>query len=458
MFSYHQLDRLKNELVDRLIGFKVVHVRSFSNYRFCLDMEKEKSKERVFFSFEKEGMRFHLSQSPFKEMSHSHPLEEGLQGKILKSASLLNKDKILRLEFDGNPPKILIGEFFSRHPNCYLLDETEKVLFSLYPLKKPSYSVPKRKSEWIDTSLANTFSSYEIEALCIQNEKTQLLLKKKEAARKQILSEDKKIDKKIQKLEESLEEARRWEEVYHLGELIKANLFRIDKKSSSIDVWDFQKDKTVSLEIDSTQSPQDYMKECYKKSGKLKRSQIHLEYQIERLRTRKKENLQALTALESLFSLSEIESFCELQAPKKEAKKQLEEKDIKKYRTFSSSSGLKILVGKDAKGNEELTFQIAKGNDLWLHFKGGSGSHVVVQKDKHKEIDEDSLKEALQIALYYSKGRQSQEGEVCYTLRKYVRRAGKGQIGKVFISQEKSKWIRLDRNLVDTILSESKLK
>ena len=114
------------------------------------------------------------------------------------------------------------------------------------------------------------------------------------------------------------------------------------------------------------------------------------------------------------------------------------------YREFVTASGLKIWVGKSAKDNDKLTFACANGLDYWLHAHDVPGSHVVVHLGRHQAPDDESLKDAIQAALFFSKAKDNKEGEVCITQCKYVSRMGKNQPGKVQISHHRVVYVKMD--------------
>jgi len=109
------------------------------------------------------------------------------------------------------------------------------------------------------------------------------------------------------------------------------------------------------------------------------------------------------------------------------------------YRTFHSSLGEKLLVGKSAAGNDVLTFKVARTYDWWFHAQQANGSHVImVITDKNRLPSKRSITEAAQLAAYYSDLRKSHHVPVMYTERRHVRKA-KGNIpGKVIFEQIKS--------------------
>ena len=121
------------------------------------------------------------------------------------------------------------------------------------------------------------------------------------------------------------------------------------------------------------------------------------------------------------------------------------------FRRFLSTDGLPIFVGRNARENEELTFRLAKSDDLWLHARSASGSHVVVLLAKGADPPADTLKDAATLALLYSDLKKSGKGEVIYTRRKWVK-AAKGQApGAVLVTREQSIHVHLDSKRLDAL-------
>jgi predicted ribosome quality control (RQC) complex YloA/Tae2 family protein len=85
-----------------------------------------------------------------------------------------------------------------------------------------------------------------------------------------------------------------------------------------------------------------------------------------------------------------------------------------------SEDGLLILVGRNSRQNEEVTFRRAAPDDLWLHARGVPGAHVIV-KTGGQEVPEATLRQAAQLAAYYSQARDSAHVDVAYTERRHVR-------------------------------------
>ena len=113
------------------------------------------------------------------------------------------------------------------------------------------------------------------------------------------------------------------------------------------------------------------------------------------------------------------------------------------FRRFTSADGLPIYVGRNAKENEELTLKFARGEDLWLHAHGVSGSHVVVRLEQGAPVPPDTLRDAATLALFFSDLKKSGKGEVIYTKRKYVKKAKGRPPGTVTVAQEKALFVEL---------------
>lgn len=110
-------------------------------------------------------------------------------------------------------------------------------------------------------------------------------------------------------------------------------------------------------------------------------------------------------------------------------------------RKFLSGNGLEILVGQDDESNDQLTFRLAKGNDLWFHVAGAPGSHVLLCC-ADTAPDKESIREAAQIAAYFSKMRKGGKTPVHYCLAQNVSKPRGAKPGSVLIRREKKIMVR----------------
>jgi predicted ribosome quality control (RQC) complex YloA/Tae2 family protein len=103
-----------------------------------------------------------------------------------------------------------------------------------------------------------------------------------------------------------------------------------------------------------------------------------------------------------------------------------------------------IIVGRDASENDALLRHYVKGGDLWLHARDFPGSYVFIKQRPGKSVPLEILLDAGNLAIFYSKGRNSAEGDLFYTPVNYLRRAKNGPKGLVIPTQEKNLHIKLD--------------
>ncbi len=90
-------------------------------------------------------------------------------------------------------------------------------------------------------------------------------------------------------------------------------------------------------------------------------------------------------------------------------------------RHFVSPDNFQVLVGRNARQNDALTFERAHPEDVWLHARGVAGSHVIIQS-AGRPLPESTLEFAAALAAYYSQARTEGKADVVYTFRKNVHR------------------------------------
>jgi len=122
------------------------------------------------------------------------------------------------------------------------------------------------------------------------------------------------------------------------------------------------------------------------------------------------------------------------------------------YRAYVSAAGQPIWVGRGARHNEALSFQLAKPWQLWLHARGQSGAHVLLPLGRNEEAKPETLLDAAHLAWHFSDGNKEPVGEVSYVEARYVRKP-KGKAGAVLLTQEKTLRLRVEKARLDRLLS-----
>ncbi len=105
-----------------------------------------------------------------------------------------------------------------------------------------------------------------------------------------------------------------------------------------------------------------------------------------------------------------------------------------------SREGFTLLIGKNSRQNEDVTFHQAAPNDVWLHARGVPGAHVII-KAAGREIPRATIEQAAQLAAYYSQARGSTSVPVDYTLQRHIRHMKGGGPGMVIYERERTIYV-----------------
>ena len=112
---------------------------------------------------------------------------------------------------------------------------------------------------------------------------------------------------------------------------------------------------------------------------------------------------------------------------------------------WTGPRGETVLVGKNADSNRRLTFNVAKGDDFWLHVRGTPGAHVIIKLSRGKTPDLALLLGAAQLALAASGIVNGAAADVQYTRVRNVR-AVPGKPGLVTVHDERVFHVTRDRD------------
>jgi len=264
-----------------------------------------------------------------------------------------------------------------------------------------------------------------------------------------------RLTKKIKLLEKELQECNNKEKFRIYGDLITANIYRLEKgleKYSLENFYDTVGDDAhgvpvIDIAVEKNLTPAQNAQKFYKKYNKFKSAEYHLTNQIEMA-----ENdidyvdsvFDSLTRALSERELSEIrEELAESGLMKSvkpgkteksntKSKKPQKQLPVSKPSEYKSTNGFKILCGKNNKQNDELTFRTAAKNDLWFHAQKIPGSHVILVCENTGRTPSDiDIEEAAKIAAAYSKGKNMPLVPVDYAYARYVKKPNGAKPGFV---------------------------
>lgn len=254
--------------------------------------------------------------------------------------------------------------------------------------------------------------------------------RRKEALIRELKNEISSCEKRLKALGKQQAQLITEKNYRHLGDLILSNLPSIKEGMAFIELIDYLDDKKIRIPLNEKLSPQDNAQRFYKKAKNQHLQEARLREEVAQLESR------YFVASEKLEEIESASSMRDLRLHIKEKKKQPDQALRLPYHRFSFMD-FEILVGKQAKDNDELTLKIAKKDDLWLHARDVSGSHVVVKKRGSLPFPEPLLMAAAGLALWFSKRRNEAVAPVIYTEKKFVRKRKGAAAGAVVVEKEK---------------------
>ena len=270
----------------------------------------------------------------------------------------------------------------------------------------------------------------------IVRDRKDAIRQKSQTMRKTVSNLCQRITRKLAIQEKELAATLDRERLRQLGDIVTANLHRITKGQTLLQAEDFYDPdmKTVEIPLSVTLSPQQNASKFYKDYARMKTAEKELTRQMEL-------GQQELTYLQSVLDeLTRAESDAELEEIRQElhaggyvradtAKKRMKQAKLTPMR-FESTDGYPIYVGRNNRQNDELTFKLARKDDLWLHAQKVHGSHVIISCGGTTPPD-DTVTQAAQLAAYYAESTGGQNIPVDVTPVKQVKKTPGGKPGMV---------------------------
>lgn len=213
-----------------------------------------------------------------------------------------------------------------------------------------------------------------------------------------------------------------------IADIIMANLHQINAGQTSVELLNFYSGKMITIGLKKDLSPQKNAENYYRKS---KNQDVELQQLKNTIQAKQKELEELkikLVTIENTESIKELKAFDKSVEEKRGGKEDL-------FKVFDID-GFKILVGRNSKNNDLLTQQYAHKDDLWLHAKDVSGSHVVIKYNSSRSFSRYVKEQAAAIAAYYSKRKTDSLCPVICTPKKFVRKPKGSLPGQVVVDKE----------------------
>lgn len=463
------LKKINEELSKDLIGQKFGKVFTLSRFETAIDFRPADSRF-LFISANPVTPRIYFIQRRFKDLeknSRNPPpfvlmVRKRLSNAILNKIEKVRNERILqffftvRTEFGETENYVFVVQLTGRSSNLYLLNEKNIILDSLRentgdgqeigdfysaPMRPDNFKKSVKKEEVFPKGEFETVSEA-LDNFYLTREAEQRFKSIANSAESKLNTEIKKHEKLLKNLNRDLQkhgDADTWK---RYGDLLLANVANAVREGETILVTDYYDENlpTVEIKADENQTITEVALNYFKRYTKARNAKEEitkrlavLERETEKLNIKKEKTKKAFEEKDEEF----FEQFKDDKKDTKKSKKKTKQ-DASKSRSFMSSDGFEILVGKGAKDNDLLTFRVAKSYDMWLHAADYHGSHTIIKNPNRLEIPPKTLVEAAQLAAFYSQAKTQPKAAVHYTQRKFVHKPKGGVAGLVNLSSFKT--------------------
>jgi predicted ribosome quality control (RQC) complex YloA/Tae2 family protein len=267
----------------------------------------------------------------------------------------------------------------------------------------------------------------------------------------------------LKAVSQDLERAERAEEDRRHGELLKGALGRIKKGATSVRLMDYMQADAPEVEVplEPSLDPVENMQRYFRLYRKYRDATDTILERYELLETRSKEVtrlLDIVTSAESHEALEAAERGLRASGWRPAQAQRTGPKTSSRplsYRRFTTTAGTDLLVGRGSKHNDELTFQVGRGRDLWFHSRDTPGAHVILRAPQQGMPDQACILDAATLAAWHSKARGETVIDVMWTERKHVRKPKGAPPGRVTVSDTRNVAVRMDQGRIDRLYHDA---
>jgi len=399
---------------------------------------------------------FKAVPKPAKPLRFAQFLSSKIVNGRIEAARQLGQDRIVRLDVSyAGSLFFLYLRLWSGAANFVVTGEDGTVLDAMRRLPKRgevtggTFSLPETApngdggknvagKEYLVRSLPGegSFNS-KIDAFYSEQGGTLSLEALKEAATRSFEGRIGRLNAAVEKLRGKAAEFANAEALKEAGDAILSNLSSI----KAGDEWLETPEERRRIKLDSKLAPAAQAGLYYDQYRKAKKGYGEIQAQIAES---ERELAELKAALEALLAETNPLALAKLLKQEGKGASAASAADKKRPGLAFKKGDWLILVGRDASENDELLRRHVNGNDLWLHARDYHGSYVFIKRRAGKTVPLDVLLDAGNLAIFYSKGRNSGGGDLFYTHVKYLRRAKNAPKGLVIPTQEKNLSVKLD--------------
>ena len=372
----------------------------------------------------KDGKLFEILQTQELTAKNLQSLFQGLgRDTAIELENLLTDDRLSKFR-----------EFFKQETNPCLTDKS----FSCVPFSTKIEGHFSSLSQLLDV-----FYKDKAERDRVKQQASELI--------RRVENELQKNRQKLKKQEKELQATENAEEFRQKGELLTTFLHQVPNDQDQVVLDNYYTNQPITIALDKALTPNQNAQKYFKRYQKLKEAVKYLTELIEET----KATILYLESVETVLNQAGLDEIAEIREEliqtgfirRRQREKIQKRKKPEKY--LASDGKTIILVGRNNLQNEELTFKIARKEELWFHAKDIPGSHVVISGNLNPS---DEVKtDAAELAAYYSKGRLSNLVQVDMIEVKKLNKPTGGKPGFVTYTGQKTLRVTPDSEKIESM-------
>ena len=408
----------------------------------------------------------------------------------LVRAGIRGQDRQLAIHFEAREGSFeLLLALLGRRSNVYLLDASGVIRAMLRSPKqtRPELEVggvfenpgrelsDAREDRW--PHVADTDYLSAIEAHYADEEAERGAAELARRLLKMIRKQRKNAQRRLERVESELAEADAAPELQRRGELLKGALGTIESGASEVSLRDYATGEDVVVSLDPTKSAKANMEAIFKRYHKLLRRLTKAGGQLDAARVWHREICEleercgelaesddegAVSELQAIAARPEIAKLLERPLPSGRRSEPIKQSQLPERlrnvprrllpRRYRSHDGLEIWVGRSDEGNDHLSTRLARGKDLFFHLDGAPGSHVILRTEGRPDPPQESVLDASELAVHFSKQKNAGRADVHVVPVKNVKKPKGAKRGLVYVSGGKTVHLRRESARLERVL------
>jgi len=448
MLSLKELRRAAHALEQTLSGLRLEKIvqsgddRVVLSFRGCATASARRARRHILLccapGFARVSQLDALPAAPARPPGFAQYLRAHLEGSRFFGARILGNDRQLALGMEDHEARHeLLLSVLGGRSNLYLLSGTGCVEAFLRPLEATMRGLARGArwqgpetpppAEGIDRFAAVRDDDFLVEVERIYAARERALAHETQVRRLEsaLARESARVSRKRERMRAELAAAGDPKEHARRGVLLKGVLHLVRPGAASLRALDPESGLEVVLQLDPALSAVENLEQCFARYRKAKRRAGKLGIELASLDRREtklaalRETLGALPAATEAVALfaarPAVRALLDRVRPRTAATASARERPRAKHgealparlrpRRYRSTDGLEIWVGRSDEGNDHLTTRLARGQDVFFHVEGGAGSHVILRTEGRKDLPQESLLDACELALHFSKQR-----------------------------------------------------